>query len=176
MKDDAKPTKRHRGQRNVHKLLTPEMRQDIEALKEQMEGCACHLTDLYSYLEDINDAILKVQEIAECLLDDDPFGAWDVIKRDRPAEATEAEGDWDTEDPDWLVRRQNNSSTTAHREDIDDSIRGLKRPTAPRIRIRHQTREAEERWPSTGYRGCGTARPDSLAWMIIASAAARSRN
>ena len=101
MKDDAHSTQRDGGQGNVHKLLTPEMRQDIIRVREQMEECACHLTDLYSYLEDINDAIFKAQEITECLLDDDPFGAWDVIKRDRPAEATETEGDWDTEDPDW---------------------------------------------------------------------------
>ena len=37
MKDDAHPTKRYDGQGNVHELLTPEMRQQVVQLKEQLE-------------------------------------------------------------------------------------------------------------------------------------------
>jgi hypothetical protein len=96
MKDDADPTKRHRDQGNVHKLLTPEMQQKVIQLKKRLEEFADHLDTLCCNLEEINAAIFKAQEIAECLLDDDPFGAWDAIKRDRAAE----DGDWETQDPD----------------------------------------------------------------------------
>ena len=57
-------------------LLTPEMRQEIVLLKGRMEEYAGHLDHLCRNLEVINDAIFDAKEIAECLLDDDPF--WSV--------------------------------------------------------------------------------------------------
>jgi hypothetical protein len=97
MKDNADPTKRHRDQGNVHKLLTLEMQQKVIQLTKRLEEFADHLDALCCNLEEINAAIFKAQEIAECLLDDDPFGAWDVIQGEKqPAEYTP------TEEPDWV--------------------------------------------------------------------------
>ena len=91
MKDDADPTKRHRDQGNVHKLLTPEMQQKVIQLTKRLEEFADHLDALCCNLEEINAAIFKAQEIAECLLDGD------VIQGEKqPAEYTP------TEEPDWV--------------------------------------------------------------------------
>ena len=46
-----------------------------------MDEFAGHLTDVCNNLEVTDDAIFKAQEIAKCLLDDDPFGAWDAIEK-----------------------------------------------------------------------------------------------
>jgi hypothetical protein len=86
------------------------MRQEIVRLKGQMEEYAGHLDHLCRNLEVINDAIFNAKEIAECLLDDDPFGAWEVIKRSQQAvEATTGdggEGDWE---PDSFESRYENA-------------------------------------------------------------------
>jgi hypothetical protein len=101
MKDDAHPTKRYGGQGNVHKLLTPEMRQQVVQLKQQLEEYAAHLGDLCHNLEVINDAVFRAQDIAECLLEDDPFEAWDAIKSEKQAADTPAdEVDWQPYDLD----------------------------------------------------------------------------
>ncbi len=95
MKDDAHPTKRHGNQGNVQKLLTPKMREDFVRLKEQMEEFAGRLVGLCDSLEEINSAIFDAQEIAECLIDDDLFGACDVIKRRQARDGTNPEADWE---------------------------------------------------------------------------------
>jgi hypothetical protein len=64
-----------------HKLLTPELRQEIVLLKEQMMEYAEHLCNLCHNLERIKDAVFRAQEFAECLLTDDLSGAWNVIRR-----------------------------------------------------------------------------------------------
>jgi hypothetical protein len=91
-------TQEHQDKHDVHKLLSPEMRQEIARLSEQMGEFAAHLTNLCNNLQVINDAVFNAKEIAECLLTDDPFGAWEVIKRSQQAfEATGGGGaeDWD---------------------------------------------------------------------------------
>ena len=98
MKDDADCTKRHRPQGNVHKLLTPEMRQEIVRLKGQMEEYAGHLDHLCRDLEVINDASSTQRRSLNACSMTIPFGAWEVIKRSQEAvEATTGdggEGDW----------------------------------------------------------------------------------
>ena len=54
----------------------PRCAKEIVRLKGQMEEYAGHLDHLCRNLEVINDAIFNAKEIAECLLDDDPF--WSV--------------------------------------------------------------------------------------------------
>ena len=80
MTEDPGFTQEHQDEHDVHKLLSPGMRQEIARLSKQMGEFANHLNTLCCNLEEIKAAIVKAQEIAECLLDDDPFGAWDVIK------------------------------------------------------------------------------------------------
>jgi hypothetical protein len=97
MKDDADPTKRHRDQGNVHKLPTPEMQQKVVQLTKRLEEFADHLDTLCCNLAEINAAIYRACEIAECLLEEDPFDAWEVIQGEKqPAEYTP------TEAPDWV--------------------------------------------------------------------------
>jgi len=75
MKDSKNPTKQHRGQSNVEKLVTPEMRQDVVQLKQRLEEYAHCLEDLFHNLKGISDGIFRGQQFAECLLADDPFEA-----------------------------------------------------------------------------------------------------
>lgn len=97
MKVDAHCTKQYQGQSNVHKLLTPEMQQKVTQLKKRLEEFADHLHTLCCNLEEINAAICRAYEIAECLLEDDPFDAWEVIQGEKqPVEYTP------TEEPDWV--------------------------------------------------------------------------
>jgi hypothetical protein len=85
------------------KLLTPELRQDIVRLKEQMEEYAAHLDNLCHNLESINDAVLRAQEFAESLLTDDISGAWEVISNSQQINGWDVnvEDDWETEPLDW---------------------------------------------------------------------------
>jgi hypothetical protein len=84
---------------DVHNLLSPELRQDIIRLKEQMEKYATHLDNLCRNLEKINDAVIRAQEFAECLLTDDPSGAWEVIRR------SQQPNEWDPDVEDDLDGR-----------------------------------------------------------------------
>ena len=101
MKDDAHPTKRYGGQRNVHELLTPEMRQQVVQLKEKLEDYVGQLDTVCRNLDVINNAIYRAYEIAECLLKDDTFAACDAIKSEKPAtDPTADEVDWQPYDLD----------------------------------------------------------------------------
>ena len=91
MKDDAHPTKRYGGQGNVHELLTPEMRQQVVQLKEQLEDYVGRLDTVCHNLDLINNAIYRAYEIAECLLKDDPFAAWDTQSKVRSQPLTRRE-------------------------------------------------------------------------------------
>ena len=64
MKDDAHPSKRYGGQGNVHKLLTPEMRQQVVQLKEKLEDYVGQL-DTVCRNNVINNAIYRAYEIAK---------------------------------------------------------------------------------------------------------------
>jgi hypothetical protein len=97
MKVDAHRAQQHQGQSNVHKLITPEMRQQVVQLKEQLEDYVGRLDTVCRNVDVINDAIYRAYEIAECLLKDDPFDAWEVIQGEKqPA------GYMQTEEPDWV--------------------------------------------------------------------------
>jgi len=100
MKDDAHPTKRYGGQGNVHELLTPEKRQRVVQLKEQLEDYVGQLDTVCRNLDVINNAIYRAYEIAECLLKDDPFEAWGAIKSEKRADTPADEVDWQPYDPD----------------------------------------------------------------------------
>lgn len=96
MTEDPNSTTDRQGEHDIHKLLTPQLRQDIIRVKEQMQQYATHLNNLCRNLERINDAVLRAQEFAECLLTDDLSGAWEVIRR------SEQPNDWDPNvEHDW---------------------------------------------------------------------------
>ena len=99
MTEDPNSTTDHYGEHDIHKLLTPQLRQDIIRVKVQMEPYATHLNNLCRNLERINDAVLRAQEFAECLLTDDLSGAWEVIRRSQqPNEWDPNVGhDWETD-------------------------------------------------------------------------------
>lgn len=84
---------------DTHKLLTPELRQDIVRLKEQMEEYAAHLDNLCHNLESINDAVLRAREFVESLLTGDISGAWEVISNSQQINEWDVnvEDDWETE-------------------------------------------------------------------------------
>ena len=84
---------------NTHELLTPELRQDIVRLKEQMEEYAAYLDDLCHNLESINDAVLRAQEFAKSLLTGNISGAWEVIRNSQQVNEWDVnvEDDWETE-------------------------------------------------------------------------------
>jgi hypothetical protein len=46
MTEDLRFTQDHRGEHDVHKLLSPEMRQEIVRLSEQMQEYAARLTGI----------------------------------------------------------------------------------------------------------------------------------
>jgi cell division septum initiation protein DivIVA len=97
-KDPVFNAEDHR-EHDTHKLLTPELRQDIVRLKEQMEEYAAHLDNLCHNLESINDAVLRAQEFAESLLTDDISGAWEVISNSQQINECDVnvEDDWEME-------------------------------------------------------------------------------
>ncbi|HEV3236759.1 MAG TPA: hypothetical protein VGZ25_07200, partial [Gemmataceae bacterium] len=97
-KDPVFNAEDHR-EHDTHKLLTRQLRQDVIRVKEQMEQYATHLNNLCRNLERINDAVLRAQEFAECLLTDDLSGAWEVIRRSQqPNEWDPNVGhDWETD-------------------------------------------------------------------------------
>ena len=99
MTEDPNSTTDRQGEHDIHELLTPELRQDIVRLKEQMEEYAEYLDDLSHNLESINDAVLRAQEFAESLLTDDISGAWEVISNSQQINEWDVnvEDDWETE-------------------------------------------------------------------------------
>ena len=80
MTKDLQPTDNQQSEHEVLSVLTPELRQDILRLKKQMEQYATHLNNLCRNLERINDAVIRAQKFAKCLLTDDLSGAWEVIR------------------------------------------------------------------------------------------------
>ncbi len=102
MKEDPHSTKDHLNQPEVQKLLTARMRQELVRLKEKMadyEDCVAHLC---SQLEHIKKAIVRADEAADSLLDDDVLQAFAAIRRlQQNAEGkagVEEDDDWESED------------------------------------------------------------------------------
>jgi hypothetical protein len=81
MKVDARRAQQRQGRSNVHKLITPELRQEVVQLKQRLDDYAGYLDDLFYNLNAIGDAIFRAREFAECLLADDPFKAWEIMKK-----------------------------------------------------------------------------------------------
>jgi hypothetical protein len=97
MKVDAHRTKQYQGQSNVHKLITTEMRQQVVQLKKQLEDNVGRLDTVCRNLDVTNDAIYRAYEIAECLLKENLFDAWEVIQGEKQPAAYTL-----TEEPDWV--------------------------------------------------------------------------
>ena len=105
MTKDLQPTDNQQGEHEELRVLTPELRQDIIRLKEQMEEYAAHLNNLCQNLESINDAVFRAQEFAESLLTGNISGAWEVIRKSQQVNEWDlnVEDDWETE-PSRLTR------------------------------------------------------------------------
>lgn len=83
------------GRNEAQKLVTPEMREQIIQVKEQLQEFVGELASLCDRLHVINEAIFLAHGMADCLLEDDPFEAWDVIKKKRGGGPS---GDWNIEE------------------------------------------------------------------------------
>lgn len=81
MTGDGHPTKRNGTQTRKRKLLSPDLRKDFVRLRDQMREFAGPLIDLCDSVQVIRDAVVDAQQLADCLIDDDLFGACEVIRR-----------------------------------------------------------------------------------------------
>ncbi len=80
MENSVRATKDQQRQGNINKLITPEMRQQIRELKDQLDE---HLRDVIGFcdlLNDIRKATFIARQSARCLLTNDPFKAWEKIR------------------------------------------------------------------------------------------------
>ncbi len=75
---------RDRHQRKVksNEFVSSEMRKQILRLKDELCECEFCISNHYSEIDEIQDALFFAQECVHCLLSEDPFEAWkNLIKR-----------------------------------------------------------------------------------------------
>jgi len=66
------------GQVRSEKLLPPETIKEVRLLQRNVNEYETYLDALRYNLGEMQNALSEVQEVAQCLLTDDPFEVWDV--------------------------------------------------------------------------------------------------
>ncbi len=77
------PNATTRDHRNTgsEKLLPPEMVKQVRLLQRNVNEYEAYLDALRYNLGEMQNALREVQEVAQCLLTDEPFEVWDVKRR-----------------------------------------------------------------------------------------------
>ncbi len=86
MKDDMRATKQAQRYCIGNKLVTPEMRQQILEISDELEDCKDRVAGQLEILRNMRAALDIARQSARCLLTNDPFAAWEKIEQRRDEE------------------------------------------------------------------------------------------
>jgi len=86
MKINLPVLKQNQQQDNANTLPTPEMRQRMRLLKDELDGHEGRLSGHLGILNNIHDALEIARYSASCLLTTDPFAAWEKVAERREME------------------------------------------------------------------------------------------
>ncbi len=80
METSVRATTHHQRQGNINKLITPEMRQQIHELKDQLDEQLRDVIGFCDLLNGIRKTTFMARQSARCLLTNEPFEAWEKIR------------------------------------------------------------------------------------------------
>jgi autonomous glycyl radical cofactor GrcA len=120
-------------------LVTPEMRQQIRELKQELDECDFSLSRHPDLFVSIRAGLDTARQTARCLLTSDPFQAWEKVaiwdksraeKRDMPKEVKA------TANVDKLITRQMRQQIVEAKKTLEDYANSLDRFLREVIKLR----------------------------------------